>query len=55
MNLDNKKVLVMGLGISGISTIKTLSSLKAEVFVYDDKDKMELKDELKDLALNMCL
>ena len=49
MNLDNKKVLVMGLGISGISTIKTLSSLKAEVFVYDDKDKMELKDELKDL------
>lgn len=44
MEVLNKKVLVIGLGLSGISTIKTLSSLKAEVYCYDDKDEFELRE-----------
>jgi len=42
MEIANKKVLVIGLGLSGISTIKTLSSLKADVYCYDDKEESEL-------------
>ena len=42
MEIANKKVLVIGLGLSGISTIKTLSSLKADVYCYDDKEETEL-------------
>ena len=36
MNLKNKKVLVYGLGKSGIGAIKLLKKLKAKIFVYDD-------------------
>lgn len=49
MEIFNKKVLVIGLGLSGISSIKTLSSLKAKVYCYDDKEKSELLEVFKKL------
>ncbi|EGV08695.1 alanine dehydrogenase/pyridine nucleotide transhydrogenase domain protein [Parvimonas sp. oral taxon 393 str. F0440] len=49
MGIVDKKVLVIGLGLSGISTIKTLSSLKAEVYCYDDKEKSELQRVFEEL------
>ena len=58
MEIANKKVLVIGLGLSGISTIKTLSSLKADVYCYDDKEESELGsvfEKIKDFNQNTIL
>lgn len=49
MNVCDKKILVVGIGISGISTIKTLASMNAKVFCTDDKEEFELKDILDKL------
>lgn len=49
MEIVNKRVLVIGLGLSGISTIKTLSSLEADVYCYDDKDELELQNVFEKL------
>lgn len=38
-----KRVLVYGLGITGISTVKTLDKLGYEVFTYDKK-RIKTKD-----------
>ena len=38
--------LVYGLGISGISTAKTLASLGNKVYIYDEKEKEKLTDTL---------
>ena len=50
MNLKNKKVLLIGLAKTGISTIKHLNKLGAKVVVNDIKDKDKLKDILNDLS-----
>ena len=50
MNLNNKKVLLIGLAKTGISTIKHLNKLGANVVVNDIKDKDKLKDILEDLS-----
>ena len=44
-----EKYLVYGLGISGISSVKTLCSLKNEVYIYDEKNEEDLKDVFKEL------
>lgn len=44
-----KKYLVYGLGLTGISAVKTLSSLGEDVCIYVDKSKDELKNELEKL------
>lgn len=44
MYLKNKRVLVLGLGISGLSTVKALNHLKAQIIVSDSKTEIELKD-----------
>ncbi|NLY46439.1 MAG: UDP-N-acetylmuramoyl-L-alanine--D-glutamate ligase [Tissierella sp.] len=44
MELLNKNILVIGLGISGISTIKALDRLGAIIWVTDTKTEEELKD-----------
>lgn len=44
MYLKNKKVLVLGLGISGLSIVKALDKLQAEISVYDSKSEEELAD-----------
>lgn len=43
-----KKVLVYGLGLTGISTVKTLSMMGFDVYTYDANK--EIVDELKDYA-----
>lgn len=44
MYLKDKRVLVFGLGISGLSTVKALHKLGAQIIVSDSKTKEELKD-----------
>lgn len=54
MDLKNKNVLVIGLGVSGISTIKALDKLGAIVWVTDSKGEEELKEvviALKEIPL----
>ena len=52
MELKNKKVLLVGLAKTGVSTIKHLDKLGAKIIVNDIKDKSQLEDiirELKDI------
>lgn len=44
MYLKNKRVLVLGLGISGLSIVKALNKLGAKIIVYDSKSEEELTD-----------
>lgn len=46
MNLKNKNILLVGLAKTGISTIKLLNKLEANILVNDIKSKEELKDIL---------
>ncbi|WP_296645307.1 UDP-N-acetylmuramoyl-L-alanine--D-glutamate ligase [Romboutsia sp. 13368] len=50
MNLNNKKVLLVGLAKTGISTIKHLNKLGANVIVNDIKDEEKLKEILDELS-----
>lgn len=43
MYLENKRVLVLGLGISGLSTVKALNHLGARLIVSDSKSEKDLK------------
>ncbi|MGL4914108.1 MAG: UDP-N-acetylmuramoyl-L-alanine--D-glutamate ligase [Romboutsia sp.] len=49
MNLKSKKVLLVGLAKTGISTIKHLDKLGANIIVNDIKDKETLSEILKEL------
>ncbi|MDK2563058.1 UDP-N-acetylmuramoyl-L-alanine--D-glutamate ligase [Romboutsia sedimentorum] len=49
MNLENKKILLIGLAKTGISTIKHLDKLGESIIVNDIKDKEKLSDILKEL------
>lgn len=49
MNLKSKKILLIGLAKTGVSTIKYLDKLGAKIIVNDIKDKNTLNDILKDL------
>lgn len=52
MEMKNKKILVYGLGISGVSTIKTLSKTGGEIIVVDSKREDELEtyiNQIKDI------
>lgn len=44
MDIKGKRVLVLGLGISGISTVKALNKLGASLIISDQKSEAELKD-----------
>ncbi|WP_313757219.1 UDP-N-acetylmuramoyl-L-alanine--D-glutamate ligase [Tissierella sp.] len=58
MYLKNKRVLVFGLGISGLSTVKALHKLGAQIIVCDSKTKDELKDffdKIKDIYVEKHL
>lgn len=58
MYLKNKRVLVLGLGISGLSTVKALDSLESQIIVYDSKTEIELKDffnEISDIHIEKWL
>ena len=49
MDLLNKNVLVIGLGVSGISTIKALDKFGAIIWVTDTKEEEKLKEVLESL------
>lgn len=53
MDLTNKKVLVYGAGISGISAFKFLQSKGAEVYMYADKkvDNIEINNYIDNINL----
>ncbi|MBC8590713.1 UDP-N-acetylmuramoyl-L-alanine--D-glutamate ligase [Wansuia hejianensis] len=58
MNLNNKEVLVIGLGISGITTIKAIHKLGANISISDTKQESELRevlDSIKDIPLEKYL
>ncbi len=44
-----EKYLVYGLGISGVSSVKTLCSLKKNVYLYDEKSREELEPVFNEL------
>ncbi len=50
MNLKNKNVLILGLGVSGISTVKALNKLGANIIISDLKTKEELKEYLEEIV-----
>jgi len=45
----NKKILVIGLGVSGVACVKGLSELGSDVYVYDESSKEKLSATLKEL------
>ncbi|MBS4535413.1 UDP-N-acetylmuramoyl-L-alanine--D-glutamate ligase [Clostridium sp. D2Q-14] len=58
MNIKDKNILVLGLGISGVSTAKALNKLGANIIINDSKDEKELRryiDELKNINIQYLL
>ncbi|NLV76265.1 MAG: UDP-N-acetylmuramoyl-L-alanine--D-glutamate ligase [Tissierellia bacterium] len=58
MDLKDKNVLVLGLGISGVSTVKALDKLGVNMVISDTKSQEELKDyidEIKDIDVKYVL
>ncbi len=49
MNLKNKNILVIGLGISGLSTVKVLDKLGANIIILDSKTRQELASNLEEI------
>lgn len=49
MFMKNKKILVIGLGISGVACVKGLNRLGAEISVYDASSREMLSERLKEL------
>ncbi|MBM4271366.1 MAG: UDP-N-acetylmuramoyl-L-alanine--D-glutamate ligase, partial [Deltaproteobacteria bacterium] len=49
MNLKEKKILVIGLGKTGIATARFLIGRGARVVVTDEKPRSELKDVLDEI------
>lgn len=54
MYLIKKKVLVLGLGITGISTIKALYKLGAEIVISDTKNEIDLEKILNEINSIPC-
>ncbi len=44
MKLEHKKVLVFGTGISGISAVKLLMDVSADIIIYDGNDKLVISE-----------
>lgn len=47
--MKDKKVLVIGLGVSGIASIKALNKLGAEIYAYDESPREKLEQKLHEL------
>jgi len=47
MGIENKKILVIGLGVSGIACVKGLNELGAKIIAYDEAPKEKLTEKLK--------
>ena len=58
MKLKDKNILILGLGISGVSTVKALNKLGANICISDTKKEEDLKeylDEIKDINVKLYL
>lgn len=56
MNIKDKNIIIFGLGVTGISSLKTLSRLGANVFLYTDsqnEDFFEQVNKLSDFEFNI--
>lgn len=49
MDINNKNILVYGLGVSGISTMKTLANYDCRLTLLEGKSKDELKEGLREV------
>lgn len=49
MDIKEKNILVIGLGISGVSTAKALDKLGANIYILDSKKEEELKEYMEEL------
>ncbi|CCQ95849.1 UDP-N-acetylmuramoylalanine--D-glutamate ligase [[Clostridium] ultunense Esp] len=49
MNLKNKNILILGLGISGVSTVKALNKLGAKIIISDLKEEEELQENISQI------
>lgn len=47
MNLENKNIVVIGLGISGLATVKLLGQLGANIIILDSKTREDLNPSLE--------
>ena len=52
MDLSNKKVMVVGPGISGIGAVSLLNKAGADVILYDGNEKLDIKEVEKKLGEN---
>ena len=52
MELNNKKVMVVGTGISGIGAIDLLNKAGADCIIYDGNEKLSREDISKKLKGN---
>ena len=50
MNLKNKRVLVVGLAVTGVPLVKVLCGLGADVIVNDLKEEKNLRDSIDELS-----
>ena len=58
MDIKNKNILIIGLGISGVSTVRAINKLGANIFITDSKPKEELTeyiDKLRDIEVKYLL
>lgn len=51
MEILGKNIIVFGLGISGKSSVKALAKMGAKIYIYDDGDKENLANNLRDLEI----
>ena len=49
MKLKDKNILILGLGISGVSTVKALDKLGARISISDIKEENELKEYISQI------
>ena len=47
MDLTDKKVVVVGTGVSGMGAVKPLSETSADITLYDGNDKADRDEILK--------
>lgn len=58
MNLKDKNILILGLGITGVSTVKTLDKLGANIAISDLKDRNQLNEfisQIENIDLKLYL
>ena len=50
IDISNKTIIVFGLGITGVSSVKALRNLGAKVVVYDSKKDVKYRETIAQLS-----